>query len=349
MTTSHSPARPKPFRVLQVGMGPLGKMIVADLQDRRVGRVVAAVDASPEIAGKHLAEVVPGSDADVVIRKSVGEVKEVHSGVRSGIDCAIVTTASDLPSCKPLFLELLARGISVVSTCEELLFPWLRHDAMAREIDTVAHDNGARILGTGVNPGFLMDTLPVFASAVCRSVSNVTVYRVQDATSRRVPFQQKIGAGLTDDEFVRRVRAGTLRHVGLGESLHFIARYFDFRLERWDEKIGPVHADRDLTCALGEVPKGRVSGVKQVAHGWDIEDNCVISLHFQAAIGQQDPHDRVVIEGEPRLDLRVNGGVHGDIATSAIVVNCIAPLLEARPGLQTMATIPLVKWTAERM
>jgi 4-hydroxy-tetrahydrodipicolinate reductase len=174
-------------------------------------------------------------------------------------------------------------------------------------------------------------------------VRSVKVWRVQDATPRRVPFQQKIGAGLDDAEFAARVKAGTLRHVGLGESVHFVARAFGFEVERWEETIEPVRAERDLACAMGPIPRGRAAGVRQVARAWTKgRSEPVIQMEFQAAIGQADPHDRVVLEGEPPIDLVIRGGVHGDVATVAITLNAIASLMHAPPGVHTMATVPLV-------
>jgi 4-hydroxy-tetrahydrodipicolinate reductase len=254
---------------------------------------------------------------------------------------AIVTTASDLARCAPTFRELLGRGVAVISTCEELVYPWLRHDALAREFDLLARENRGRLLGTGVNPGFLMDAFPVAATAVSKAVESVEVWRVQDASIRRIPFQKKIGVGLDDAGFAAQVKAGTLRHVGLGESIHFIGERLGLAIDRWAEELHPVHAERDLESGLGKIPKGAICGVRQVAQGFH-RGNLVIRLEFVAAIGLEDPHDRVRIHGEPEIDLTWRGGVPGDVATSSIVLNAIEPLLASAPGLHTMATIPIV-------
>ncbi len=321
-------------RILHVGVGPLGQRILSDLTERDLGHVVAAVDPAPAVAGQHLASLVPGTNPNVRIVPSLSEVADWDQ-----VDCAIVTTTSDLASCADTFRTLLAAGKAVVSTCEELVYPWLRHVALAEELDELARKHGGRLLGTGVNPGFLMDALPAILTSVSRSVRGIACYRIQDASARRIPFQRKIGAGLDDDQFAAKVREGTLRHVGLGESLHFIAHYVGLPLERWEEDIAPVKAERDLVCGLGTIPRGRIAGVRQVARGY-YDERCVIHLEFQAAIGQADPHDRIVVEGEPPMDMVMPGGVHGDVATSAIVLNAIPRVFKAPPGLHTMATIP---------
>lgn len=327
-------------RLLLVGVGPLGRMMAADCARRGVAEIVAAVDSDPALAGKPLSRVVPECEFTCRVAPALDSVERW-----SDIDCALVCTSSDLARCAPTLRDLLGRGVPIVSTCEELLFPWLRHKALADELHALAVKQRTRLLGTGVNPGFLMDTLPVFASAVCRSVTGVQVWRIQDATTRRVPFQRKIGAGLDDDAFRARIKDGTLRHVGLAESTHFVARYLGLDIDRWDETIEPVKADRDLTCALGAIPRGRAAGVRQVGRAWargaTAAAEPVIRFEFQAAIGQHDPHDRVLLTAEPPIDLVLKGGVHGDVATVAITINCVAPLLAAEPGLHTMATIPL--------
>ncbi len=323
-------------RVLQVGLGPLGARIVGETIARGVGHVVAAIDADPRLAGRSLGEIVPGADPRVRVLGAVADVAAWDQ-----IDAAIVATSSDLARCAPTFSALLARGKAVVSTCEELVYPWLRHLALAEELDDLARQSGGRLLGTGVNPGFVMDALPVFLSGVCKDVRAVRCERVQDASTRRVPFQKKIGVGLDDAQFAARVRDGSLRHVGLGESLHFIAHALRLEVERWDEDIAPVHAERELPSGLGPIAPGRVSGVRQVARAY-AGDRCVAHLEFQASIAQRDPRDRILLDADPRLEVVIPGAIHGDTATCAIVVNALDRLLAAPPGLHTMATIPMI-------
>lgn len=323
------------LRILHVGLGPLGLRIQADLLTRSLGTTVAAVDPASGIAGKLLSELVPGAPA-VRVHASLDELAQAGA-----IDVALVTTSSDLRKCAPTFKALLARGIPCVSTCEELIYPWLRHRELSEELDRCAKQGKAQLLGTGVNPGFLMDALPVFATAVCNRVRSLSVFRVQDATPRRVPFQKKIGAGLDRAGFAKGIEEGWLRHVGLGESLHFCAQYLGFTVESWSETIEPVIATRELDCKLGKIAVGQCAGVRQVAVGI-VDGKPLLRYEFQAAIGQSDPHDRVLLDSDPPLDLVVKGGVHGDVATSAIALNALRPIVSASPGLHTMATVPML-------
>jgi hypothetical protein len=256
------------------------------------------------------------------------------------VRCAIVTTSSELERCMDTFRVLLERGCAVVSTCEELSWPWLRHPVLAQELHERAVRSRARIVGTGVNPGFLMDALPVAATSACHTVRTVHVERTQDARRRRLQFQRKVGVGLPLDEFRRRVGEGSLRHVGLGESMHFIAHYLGWRIERWEESIEPVVAERSLASELGPVVAGAARGVLQEARAW-VDGRLALELHFRAALDEPSPRDRVVLDADPPLELVIPGGLHGDTATSALVLNTVRPLLVAEPGLHTMASLPL--------
>jgi 2,4-diaminopentanoate dehydrogenase len=323
------------MRILHVGLGPLGLLVQADLAARGKGRTVAAVDQDPALAGRALDELVAGAPRGVRVLPDLDAI-----GDWEGLDVALVTTSSDLARCAPTLRALLERGISVVSSCEELLWPRLRHPELAAELDELARANGAALLGTGVNPGYVMDALPVFLSAAALEVRAVHIERVQDASTRRVPFQSKIGAGLSRAAFDARAADGSLRHVGLGESIFFVADCLGWKVERWEETLEPVLAPRALECALGTIAEGQPCGVRQVARGW-VDGRARLLLEFQAAIGQAEPYDRVRLDSDPPLDLWMRGGVHGDRATSALLLNCLAPLLDAAPGLASMATIRL--------
>lgn len=327
------------LKLLQVGLGPLGRMMVRDALDRRLAAFPAAVDPHPSIAGERLDSLVPGAGRAPILPTLD------HLPPSARFDAAVVTTASDLRACADTFRTLLRRGFTIVSTCEELVWPWLRHRRLADELDALARRHNGRLLGTGVNPGMMMDALPLFASAVCKHVRAVEIHRIQDASTRRLPFQRKIGAGLSRRDFAAGIKAGWLRHVGLGESMHLIAASLGWKVSAWRESIGPVIADRPVRCGLGPIPAGHARGVRQTATA-TVGGKPAIRMVFQAAIGQREPapQDRIILRGTPDLDLVIAGGVHGDIATSAITLNCVRALLAAPPGLHTMASIPMPHW-----
>jgi 4-hydroxy-tetrahydrodipicolinate reductase len=232
------------------------------------------------------------------------------------------------------------RRIPIVSTTEELSYPVKANRRYAKQIDELARKGKVAVLSTGVNPGFVMDALPIMLTGVCESVQKVHVDRVQDARIRRLPFQQKIGAGLTLAAFEARVEAGTVRHVGLAESITMIADALGWTLDRVTDEIAPKIAEKPVSSQFLNVKAGEVCGLIQDGVGYR-DGEPVITLHMEAYLGAPESFDAVRIEGTPPLRMKLAGGVHGDIATASIVVNSIPRVLAASPGLHTMRSLPL--------
>ncbi len=328
----------KEIKIVQIGMGPLGIKIANFIADRKGLVTVAAVDKNPELVGKDLSELPNCHASGVTIVESLAKAV-----TDSKPDVAVLTTVSDMERITPQIEEIVALGIPVVSTCEELCFPWEEAPALAERIDNAAKNNGVAVAGTGVNPGFLMDALPTFLTAVCQQVDTIQVNRYQDAQYRRLPFQRKIGAGNTMAEFEQRKQHGSLRHVGLTESMQFIAHRMGWKLDKTEDIIEPVVADADLQTKDLHIKAGQARGVRQTGNGY-VGSELKIKLVFQATVGEPESYDEVVIVGNPNINSRIAGGVNGDVATCAIVLNAIPQVMRAQPGLQTMADIPLVSY-----
>ena len=197
------------------------------------------------------------------------------------------------------------------------------------------------MLGTGVNPGFTMDALPIALTAVCERVTSIEVLRVQDARIRRLPFQQKIGAGLTKEQFARRVESGTVRHVGFTESIQMIADAMGWKLDRVTDDIEPkmAAARRGQRPAVGQRRPGlRAHSARHRLRQRRAADPRSGSRRTSA---RPSPYESVLIEGSPRIHSRIDGGVHGDIATASMAVNSIPAVIAAQPGFRTMRDMRL--------
>lgn len=319
--------------VVQIGLGPIGNRVTEYLSERRGLELVAAVDLDPAKVGRDAGEIAGLEPLGVKVTSDLAEALAKRPKV------AVLTTTSKLEAATEQMLPLLEARCHVVSTCEELSYPWRTREDLARRIDEAAKAAGVAVLGTGVNPGFLMDFLPVVLSGVCRDVRTVTVERIQNAQFRRLPFQKKIGAGLAPDEFKRREAEGTLRHVGLTESMHLIAAAFGWELSRTEDILEPVIAEHDVATASFTVKAGQALGVSQTGRGF-VGRKEVISLVFRASIGQENPRDRIIIDGDPMMEAVIPGGVNGDVATCAITVNAIPAVCRAESGLRTMLDMP---------
>jgi 4-hydroxy-tetrahydrodipicolinate reductase len=304
-------------------------------------KVAGAVDLDPAKIDRDLGRIV-GLDRPLRVAISADLKKAL---ARSRPDIVLLCTSSSLTHVWPQIEGILRARCSIVSTTEELAYPWRTNRRLANAIDRLARKFKAAVLGTGVNPGFVMDALPVMLTGACERVDAITINRIQDARRRRLPFQQKIGAGLTLEEFLARVDAGHVRHVGLTESIAMIAAAFGWKLDRVTDEIHPRVADRPVSSSHFAVEAGRVCGLIQDGIGYR-EGKPLIRLHMEAYLGAPESYESIEIDGHPRLTMRIPGGVHGDVATASVVVNSIPKVLVAPPGLHTMLTLPIPSWSA---
>lgn len=323
------------IRVAHIGLGPIGIAVAAQIAARSGMESVLALDLSPAKQGVSLGEILGGASSGPKVRPDMETaLRELKPEV------AILCTGSSLPGVWPQIETILRAGVPVVSTTEELAFPSGPNQSLAPKLDDLAKECGVGIVGTGVNPGFVMDTLPILLSGACERVDWVRVERIQDASARRLPFQQKIGAGLSLEEWQKRADAGTVRHVGLRESISMIAYALGWELERISDEISPVIAQNAVSSAHLSVAAGQVCGLKQIGTGF-VGGQALIQLHMEAYLGAPKSYEMTRITGSPNLEMRIEGGLPGDIATAAVVVNSIPKIIEAAPGFHTMLSLPL--------
>jgi 4-hydroxy-tetrahydrodipicolinate reductase len=329
-------ARRAPIRVLHYGLGPIGAAVVKQVAQRRGFKIVGAVDIDPAKAGRDLGEVA-GLGRALRVKVSADARKTIKS---TKPDVVVLCTLSSLKKVLPQMEEILKLKVPIVSTTEELAYPTAANLKYARAIHAAAKKAKAAVLGTGVNPGFTMDALPIALTGVCERVDSIRVDRVQDARVRRLPFQQKIGAGLTREQFQKKVDDGSVRHVGLAESVTMIADAMGWKLDRITDEIEPKIATATVSSEYLAVDAGYVCGIVQDGVGYR-DGNPVIKLHMEAYLGAPESFDQVEIDGSPYIRSKIAGGVHGDVATASITVNSIPKVLDVAPGLHTMRDMPL--------
>jgi 4-hydroxy-tetrahydrodipicolinate reductase len=331
--TNFSMSTNLPLNAALIGAGPLGINIYKHSLKRQDILITQVVDINPSLTGVDMGMHIGQKENGILISDKLSDSTDVQ--------VAILATVSDLPRIGPQLLSLIEAGLPVVTTCEEMFFPWGRSQEWSESIDLAAKNKKVAVLGTGVNPGFLMDALPAMLTGVCEHVDRIEVRRYQDAQFRRIPFQRKIGAGLNVDEFEKKKNDGSLRHVGLSESMHFIAQQLGWTLERTEDKIEPVIAERNLETESLKIISGQVAGIRQTGIGI-VNGQEKIKLSFEAAVGEPEPYDEIEIFGIPHIRSRIIGGVHGDVATCSIILNACKSILQAAPGLRTMADVPMI-------
>ena len=255
----------KKYKVIIFGCGVMGRKTAQALLDKTSFEIVGAVDIDPELFGKDLGEILdPPRILGILIEK---KPENLLSTVNA--DAVVLTTTSHLESVAPQIIQCLEAGLNVVSTCEELSFPWKRHPELTRKLDNLAKEHGKTVVGTGINPGFLMDMLPLVLTAPCLKVHSVKVKRMMNSSKRRIPFQVKVGTGLTQEEFKEKIENKIITgHVGLQESINMIAAGLGWELDEAVElPPEPVTGEKVITTAFGEVQPGDVIGLASIAFG----------------------------------------------------------------------------------
>jgi 4-hydroxy-tetrahydrodipicolinate reductase len=345
------------IRTIQYGLGPIGSAVGRHVVAHPGISLVGGLDIDLDKVGKDLGKVIDlGHPLGVTVGEDLKQVLE-----HTEADIVLHATSSCFRLFKPQIVEILEAGLDVVSTAEELTFPWLAHPEEAREIDALAKRVGKTVLGTGVNPGFIMDSLPLHLTSICQRVDHIDVTRVINASTRRGPFQVKIGAGLSVEAFRARIHAGRIGHVGLFESMGMVFHTLGKELTHYESFVEPVLAEEPVRTRHVEVPRGQVRGLRQVAIGYATRglgsagtswphrgdplsnngEDEFMRLAFVAVLEGENEGDTIRIAGNPNLEIQLKG-TNGDIATIAMVVNAIPRVRAAAPGLVTMPDLPIV-------
>ncbi len=327
------------------GVGAVGSLIAKYLLQKEGIQIVGAIDVAKEKVNKDLGEVLSVGNTQITISNNTTEVL-----LKTKPHIVVHTTSSYLKDVYPQLEEILKHGINVVSTCEELSYPYYSEPLLSEKLDALARKHDATLLGTGINPGFLMDTLVIMLTAVCQRVEKIRVVRVINAATRRVPFQKKIGAGLDIEEFGKAIANKKITgHVGLEHSIAMSAAALGWKLDKIEvNSVEPVIAKKPVRSEAVEVETGHAAGLKQIAKGYR-KGKEVITLDFKAYIGAREEYDSIIIDGLPKVNQKISPCVHGDVGTIAMVVNSIPKVINAQPGLITMKDLPVPSAAIENM
>lgn len=326
----------KKIRAIQYGVGPIGASIAKLMREKQAIEIIGAIDSDPAKIGRDLGEIVGAADAPWGVK-----ISDDAAGVLGqAADVVIHSTSSSLPKVMEQLLVCLEAESCVVSTCEELSYPFRTHPELAKRLDEAAKDWGVALVGTGVNPGFVLDKLIVTLAAVSQRIEHVSGRRIVDGGKRRLPLQKKIGAGMTLEDFRQKVSAGTIKHVGLPESVALVADSLNLAVDEITETIEPMVARERVQTEFLTVEAGQAAGVHQIARGLS-HGKELIHLELQMYVGAKDPGDTLELQGHPNISLVIPGGSPGDIATASVVVNSIPVILDAPAGLRTARDLPI--------
>ena len=324
------------YKLAFFGLGTIGREILKTALLKRNFKIVGGVDVNPDIVGRDLGELIGKEKLGVNVVDSIKKIEEA--------DVVVHSTSSFLKTTLPQFKEIMEAGFNVISTCEELFYPFHFHKEEAEMLDKIAKENGVSILGAGINPGFVLDTLVSFITTASRDIEKITAERYLDASKRRKQLQLKVGASLSKEEFDTLKREGKLGHIGLPESLTYLFDSLGWKIKDIKNTLEPVIAERNLETKYLKIKKGFVRGQHQIAKGIS-EDGREIKLVLRMAVGEEESFDRIKIKGIPDINLKIEGGIHGDIGTSTVIVNYIPSLMKLSPGLHSTRDLPLPHFT----
>lgn len=330
-------------RVAIWGFGAMGSGIARMLLGKKGVEITGVCDLWSELEGKSIFErlgIERGDRKDVLINNDVSKV--IYKGAA---DIAIVATDSFVPAVFPKLKFVMEQGINVITTAEEMSYPAAQHPELAAEIDRIAKENGVSVLGTGINPGLMMDLLAICLSGCMIDVESVMCKRVNSLSPFGPAVMKEQGIGITVDEFNKGVEDGTLAgHVGFEESAGMIAEALGWKIEKFEKQMAPIITNVDRQAPYGFAAKGNVAGVNMTAQAYVDGEKKIDLIHPQQIEPEMEgthTGDYVVIEGTPAIHVANTPEVEGGLGTIAMCVNMIPQVINAKPGLRTMIDLPV--------
>jgi 2,4-diaminopentanoate dehydrogenase len=330
------------IRVAHWGLGEVG-LAMAQLVWRRPGLIsVGAICSDPARAGRDLGELIGfGEYLGINVNSDpMGVLTEARP------DVTLIATGSSVDEVGPQILQAMEAGSNVICLAEEMTYPWATRPDLADSLDELAHAHGVTVLGTGLNPGFVLDTLAVALTGCCWDVERIKASRVIDVSDWEDDVRASLGVGLSPSHFAEGLRQGRITgHVGFEQSIHLIADALGWKLDRVEQERRPIIAEVRRGTARGDrVEPGRVAGTHDAAIGYVDGLARIVLEHPQQVAPTVEgimTGDFIDIEGVPNIRLSIQPEINALKGTAGIAVNMIPAVLMAGPGLKTMAELPL--------
>lgn len=333
------------IKVIQFGLGAMGSVMASMILEREDLQLVAAIDRDPAKEGKDLAQVLK-------LKKKTGvkvytNAQEVFDNFKA--DVMLHAAVSYVPKVWEQIRPAIEKGINVITIAEEMGYPFVKYPSICNEMDSVAKEYHARILGSGINPGFAMDLVPLLITGICRDVKSIKVTRYIDFSPFGPAIQHNIGIGLSVKEFKTGVKEGKLPlHIGLPESAYMVAAGLGIKIDKIEETRDPVVAKKAIKVpGYMTVKKGMIAGFNHRCFAYS-KGNKVITLE---ELGRVDPKlsykNIISIQGNPNITEWINVPP-GNITTTSHAVNLIGALLKVQPGLHSMLDIPVAPMLARK-
>ena len=328
-------------KVIIWGLGAMGGGMADMLLKKRGVDIVGAVGRGAKV-GKSMYDYIStprGDRPDVIIGSPEDVIKE------GAADVVLCCTDSFTKSAFDRLKFVLERKINVVSSAEEMSYPQAQSPDEAKKLDELAKANGVSILGTGINPGLIMDLLVVIMTGCCEEVDHIVSRRVNSLSPFGPAVMEEQGIGITKEAFVDGVKTGKLSgHVGFHESINMIADAIGWNVDKITTSMDPIMTDVDRKSTHGFAKAGNVAGCAMKGFGYIGSELKIEMDHPQQIEPEQvgvQTGDYVIIKGKPNINMVNSPEVPGGIGTIAMCVNMIPHIINARPGLHTMIDLPV--------
>ena len=325
------------------GFGAMGSGIAKVLLRKKGVDIVGVCDIHPERVNRSIYDILgveKSGRPDVVVCSEIEKV--VHD---ANCDICVLATDSFTRKAFDKIKYVVGQKVNVISTAEEMSYPKAQEPELAAEIDRLAKANGVSVLGTGINPGLMMDLLAICLTGCMTDVESVTCRRVNSLSPFGPAVMEEQGVGLTVDAFNKGVADGTLAgHVGFAESVGMIAEALGWKVDKFEQQMKPIVTSVDRKSPYGFAAAGDVAGVNMTGQGYVDGEVKIDMIHPQQIEPEMEgthTGDYIVLKGTPEVNMAINPEVDGGIGTIAMVVNMIPHVINARPGLKTMLDLPV--------
>ena len=331
----------QPIRVLQWGLGAMGSGMARLMLEKSGLQIVAAVDARPDYVGRDLGEVLGvGKKLGVIVTDHPETVLDSNK-----VDLTVIATTSWTERQMPDLRKIITAGINVISIAEEMADPAAQHPELAKELDGLAKQHGVSVLGTGVNPGYVLDLLVVALTGGCHSVERIEASRVNDLSPYGPTVMETQGVGTTPEVFRKGVEEGTIvGHVGFPESIQLISDALGLGVDRIVQTREPIISKVYRETPHVKVEPGMVAGCAHTGVGYRGDTEVIRLIHPQQIhphLENQDTGDYINIYGVPEIHMAIKPEYAGGKATIGIAVNMIPQVVAATPGLKRMIDLPV--------
>lgn len=325
------------------GFGAMGSGMARMLLGKKGVEIIGVCDMHPQRAGKSMYEVLGierGDRAEVIIAPDIEQVLTEKC-------CNVCLCATDSYTQKafPRIKYVLEKKINVISTAEEMSYPKAQNPELAEELTKIAKENGVTVLGTGINPGLMMDLLVVCLTGCMIDVEHIEAKRVNSLSPFGPAVMEEQGVGITVEQFEQGVQNGSLAgHVGFAESIHMIGDAIGWKVEKFEQQMRPIVTEIDRKSPYGFAKAGNVAGVNMTGQGYvegAIKIDMIHPQQIEPELAGISTGDYITIQGTPSIHMANNPEVEGGLGTIAMCVNMIPHVINAKPGLKTMIDLPV--------